>query len=50
MNEFWLWFWRPMAEFLGALALFGALAGLAALGLGVAIAWRWLRSVARGKT
>lgn len=21
MNECWLWFWRPIAEFLGALAL-----------------------------
>jgi len=20
MNEFWLWFWRPVAEFLGVIA------------------------------
>lgn len=24
MNEFWLWFWRPIAEFLGTVALVGA--------------------------
>lgn len=21
MSEFWIWFWRPIAEFLGAMAL-----------------------------
>ena len=30
MSEFWLWFWRPLAEFLGVIAgffiLFAALA------------------------
>lgn len=23
MNEFWLWFWRPIAEVLGTIALIG---------------------------
>ena len=22
MNEFWLWFWRPIAEFFGYVAMF----------------------------
>jgi hypothetical protein len=25
VNEFWLWFWRPVAEFIGALALIAAI-------------------------
>lgn len=25
MNEFWMWFWRPIAEFLGTMALIAAL-------------------------
>lgn len=25
MSEFWIWFWRPIAELLGVLALLGVL-------------------------
>ena len=28
MNEFWLWFWRPLAEFLGALFMIVAVLGV----------------------
>ncbi len=37
MNEFWLWFWRPLAETLGALAGVGAILGLLLLA-GAAVA------------
>ncbi len=26
MNSFWMWFWRPVAEMLGALAVVAAIA------------------------
>jgi len=25
MNEFWLWFWRPVAEFLGVISFIAAI-------------------------
>jgi hypothetical protein len=28
MNEFWLWFWRPIAELLGSLAMLAAVAAV----------------------
>lgn len=31
MNEFWMWFWRPVAEFLGAMALILCLCALFAI-------------------
>jgi len=39
MNEFWLWFWRPIAEFLGEIALLG-LFGIVALVWFVVSEWR----------
>lgn len=33
MNPFWIWFWRPIAEFLGTIALFAVVVvGLVAFG------------------
>ena len=33
MNEFWMWFWRPIAEFLGAIAFLAALVVVIAAGM-----------------
>lgn len=42
MSEFWLWFWKPIAELLGALALAVALVALVFVGMiGVALYQRW---------
>ena len=51
MNEFWLWFWRPIAEFLGALAFIAAIVAVAFVGfivylcfLAIQERWRKFRS------
>ena len=51
MNEFWLWFWRPIAEFLGALAFIAAIVAIAFVGfiaylcfLAIRDKWRKFRS------
>lgn len=47
MNEFWLWFMRPIAEFLGVLAL---LAAIAAVGVAaMAVRFLYWRLFEKGK-
>ena len=56
MNEFWLWFWRPIAEFLGAIAFFAAFVALVVIGfiaylclLAIQDKWRKFRSPEKKK-
>lgn len=37
MSEFWLWFWRPIAEMLGVIALIIAIPLVSMLGF-----WAWI--------
>lgn len=39
MSEFWLWFIRPIAEALGAIALMAAFVGLLMLFWGAVLLW-----------
>lgn len=39
MNEFMLWFIRPIAEFLGAVSLMIAI--VVGIGIGFALVWVW---------
>ena len=52
MNEFWLWFWRPIAEFMGGIAMLVAIIVVSVVTLVLialfsiaidAIRFRWLR-------
>ena len=47
----WMWFWRPMGEFLGTVAFFGALIGVCFIGIclwvGGAIALDWIKRTFR---
>ncbi len=43
MNEFWMWFTRPLAEFAGALALLVGLFLLAFAGLLAVGVYHWVR-------
>lgn len=40
MSEFWFWFWRPFAEFLGTVALIFGVVALYALFIFAYEAWR----------
>lgn len=40
MSEFWLWFWRPIAEILGVLAVIAGLCLLSLVTLLIGGLWR----------
>jgi hypothetical protein len=49
MNEFWLWFWRPLAEFLGAITTVVVVAAVIFAVMVSAMffymVWLWLKEV-----
>jgi len=49
MNEFWLWFWRPLAEFLGAIitvvVVAAVLFAVMVSAMFFYMVWLWLKEV-----
>jgi hypothetical protein len=44
MDGFWIWFWRPIAEFLGGVVFFLSLVFAFAAILALIAAYQWVRA------
>ena len=49
MSEFWLWFWRPIAEILGTVAMIAGVICLIAIGVVVVAVFQAVVEKVKGK-